>query len=176
MCPHSHPLPCLSCPIAPSSYMHSFSPLFLKVTSFFSPCSWLSVLLSASLLSVLMENHTAPARVRECITCLLAVDDIMALAVGGSGSIRRAPQQTGPLSTFNTAPLLIQPRTSESRSGTQLVWRFSKKQSLTEKERLLLWFSTNAKDIRYANSQICANSNRPASYGCAVLQYMSCVS
>lgn len=151
--------------------MLSFCPLFLKVTSFFSPaCDYMLY----SMFSVLMENNTAAARVWECITCLLAADDIMALAVGGSGSIRRAPQQTGSLSTFNTAALLIQPRTSESRSETLLVQHFSKRVSLTEKELLLLWFSTTAKDIRYASSQICANSNRPAKLCmCSAAMHMS---
>jgi len=110
-------------------------------------------------LSVISPNGK-PHRCRQSlgVHCLLAADDIMALAVGGSCSIRTAPQQTGPLSTFNTAPLLIQPRTSKRRSEALLVWCFSKqnkqkkKQSLTEKEQSLLWFSTTAKDIRYASS------------------------
>lgn len=118
----------LSCFIAPSLCTHPLSFLFLRLPQghIFLSLARGYLLYSLPLGYQFWWKATLLLPESERITCLLAADDIMALAVGESGSIRTAPQQTGPLSTFNTAPLLIQPRTSKRRSETLLVWCFSK--------------------------------------------------
>lgn len=146
-----------SCPITPSFYTHP--PCFLLSSSRSRlPFPLLgAVCCTLCFQSWLKSTLLAAARAWACITCPLAADDIMAQCDERSGSFRRSPQQTGPLSTFNTAPLLIQPRTCKSRSETLLVWRFSKN-SGWQRRSSYCW-----------DSALLPRTS--AKYGCAMLQY-----